>query len=681
MQGHLRSRRRLTVAAVAVASLAITPAAAAATHAGPDGPDRSHGHHADVAAQHRLQAKARHRAKALTPAQNRTAMATARDHAPAVADRLGLPHGERLVVKDVLVDHDGTTHTRYLRTLDGLAVIGGDLVVHQAPGGAITSVDKAHHGSVVPGSVEPALSRAQARSRADHRVAFDAAATSAHLVVYAGAGQPRLAWDAVVSGVRADQTPSRMHVVIDARNGRTLTRWDEVVTADTGTGHSIYSGTVGLGTTSSGSGYQLKDGNRGGNYTTNLNHAETGTGTLFTDSDNTWGNGSQSDPASAAVDAHYGAAMTWDYYLNRHGRRGIFDNGQGVPSRVHYGNGYQNAFWDGQQMTYGDGYQNQDPLVELDVAGHEMSHGVTEASAGLEYTGDAGGLNESTSDIFGTAVEWYANNADDVPDYLIGEEIDINGNGTPLRYMDRPSRDGGSYDCWSSSVGNADPHYSSGPGNHWFYLASEGSGAKTINGVSYNSPTCNGSTVSGIGHAAVEDIWYRALTTYMTSTETYPQARDDSIRAAVDLYGADSTQCRGIEAAWSAVAVPAGAVSCSGGGGGNPPPSGCTALPNTFTGSLAYAGDYAYEPGSQGFDGYYYSASAGTHAACLDGPAGTDFDLYLQKYDGSQWVTVAQSTSSSSHEEISYSGAAGYYSYVVQSYSGSGSYTLRLDAP
>ena len=73
-----------------------------------------------------------------------------------------------------------------------------------------------------------------------------------------------------------------------------------------------------------------------------------------------------------------------------------------------------------------------------------MSHGVTANTAGLNYTGESGGLNEATSDIFGTGVEFYANNAADPGDYLIGEKIDINGDGTPLRYMDKPSKDGGS---------------------------------------------------------------------------------------------------------------------------------------------------------------------------------------------------------------------------------------------
>ena len=245
-----------------------------------------------------------------------------------------------------------------------------------------------------------------------------------------------------------------------------------------------------------------------------------------------WGNGTVSDRASAAVDAQYGAEKTFDYYKNVQGRNGIRNDGVGARSRVHYGSNYQNAFWDGTQMTYGDGAGNTHPLVELDVAAHEMSHGVTENTAGLNYSGDAGGLNEATSDIFGTAVEFYAANASDPGDYLIGEEIDLNGNGTPLRYMDKPSKDGASKDCWSSSLGGLDPHYSSGPLNHWFYLASEGSGAKTVNGTSYNSPTCDGSTVTGIGRDKAAKVWYRTLSTYLTSSSNYAAARDgcDQVR-------------------------------------------------------------------------------------------------------------------------------------------------------
>src|SRR4029079_1438423 len=140
-------------------------------------------------------------------------------------------------------------------------------------------------------------------------------------------------------------------------------------------------------------------------------------------------------------------------------------------------------------------------------------------------------------------------------DYLIGEKININGDGTPLRYMDQPSKDGGSRDCWSSTIGNLDPHFSSGPANHLFYLMSGGSGAKVIGGVSYSSPTCNGSTVTAIGRDAALKIWYRALSTYMTSGTNYAGARDAAVEAATDLYGAASAQCTGVAAAFSAIDV------------------------------------------------------------------------------------------------------------------------------
>ena len=116
-----------------------------------------------------------------------------------------------------------------------------------------------------------------------------------------------------------------------------------------------------------------------------------GTGTLLTDADNVWGNSLNSDRASAAVDAHYGAAKTWDYYLNTFNRRGIDGNGFKVVSRVHYGRSYNNAFWNGTNMTYGDGDGVQfTPLTSLDVAGHEITHGLTEKTANLTYSGEFG---------------------------------------------------------------------------------------------------------------------------------------------------------------------------------------------------------------------------------------------------------------------------------------------------
>ncbi|MCP9963269.1 M4 family metallopeptidase [Streptomyces somaliensis] len=206
-------------------------------------------------------------------------------------------------------------------------------------------------------------------------------------------------------------------------------------------------------------------------------------------------------------------------------------------------------------MTYGDGANNSKPLISIDVAGLEMTHGLTSRTAGLRYSGESGGLNESTSDIIGTSVEFYANNSRDLGDHLIGEKVDIRGNGTPLRHMDKPSKDGSSADYWFSSVGGLDVHHSSGVGNHFFYLLPEGSGAKTVNGVGYRSPTYGGVSVTGIGRAKAYRIWYRALSVCMTSTTTYAGARAATLRAASDPYGSTGAEYQALARAWTAVNV------------------------------------------------------------------------------------------------------------------------------
>ncbi len=461
-------------------------------------------------------------------------------------------------VVGVISDPDGSTHTRMVRTYDGLPVIGGDRVVHRGPGGAARGVSQTLEAplSLV---TTPVLGVSAAEAVAGPK------AESSRLVVDATSGTGRLAWEVISGGTQADGTPSRLATYVDARSGKVLWREQQIETAE-GSGQSLYSGTVPLRLTQSGSSYQLKDATRGNTYTTDLNNKEDSllcqllgagckAGTLFTSPDTSFGTASTSSRESAAVDAQYGTNMTWDFYQTTYGRNGIFGDGTGSYNRVHYGKGYVNAFWDGTKMTYGDGDgTSYGPLVSLDVAGHEMSHGVTEHSANLTYEGESGGLNEATSDIFGTMVEFFAANPNDPGDYLIGEEFDLKQH-LGLRRMDNPASDGSSLNCWSSTAGNVDVHYSSGIGNHFFYLLAEGSGAKTLNGVSYNSPTCNGSTVSGIGRDDAARIWYRALTVYMTSGTDYHGARTASLDAARDLFTAGSVQYNAVATAWSAVGV------------------------------------------------------------------------------------------------------------------------------
>ncbi|MFH0173535.1 M4 family metallopeptidase [Streptomyces cacaoi] len=498
----------------------------------------------------------------LTPAQRTTLIRSAEAKTTDTAESLGLGAQEKLVVKDVVKDNDGTLHTRYERTYAGLPVLGGDLVVHTPPAslaaGTVSTTFNNNRRTVSVKSTTATYSKAAAETKALTAAkaldAQDPAAQSARKVIWAGEGTPKLAWETVVSGLQDDGTPSKLHVITDAATGAKLSQFEGV---QTGTGNSQYSGTVTIGTTLSGSTYQLNDTTRGTHKTYSLNNATSGTGTLMTDADDTWGTGSGSNTQTAGVDAHYGAQVTWDFYKNTFGRSGIKNDGVAAYSRVHYSTAYVNAFWDDDCfcMTYGDGTSSTHALTSLDVAGHEMSHGVTSNTANLNYTGESGGLNEATSDIFGTGVEFYAANSSDVGDYLIGEKIDINGDGTPLRYMDEPDKDGGSADSWYSGVGNLDVHYSSGPANHMFYLLSEGSGSKTINGVTYNSPTSDGVAVAGIGRAAALQIWYKALTTYMTSSTNYAGARTAALSAATALYGSSSTQYAGVGNAFAGINV------------------------------------------------------------------------------------------------------------------------------
>ena len=501
--------------------------------------------------------------------------------APASQAAIRRAPADSFIARDAIVDADGTEHVRYQRNYQGLPVIGGDFVV-QSRNGKVGKVSQTLRSAARP-SLKPVVTSDQAIVEAGSRFGSHfQGAPSSRLVVYARGTSPVLAHEVVFKGIKADQTETEMHYFVDARSGRVLDQWDTVqtarpgpgggactgATAAVGTGKSLTAGTVVLNTTKCGSSYQLVDPTRGGGATHNMAMKTAGMGAVFTGTTNVWGNFLVSNSQTAAADAHYGVATTWDYFKNMHGRNGIANDGQGAISRVHYGRNYANASWsDGCFcMTFGDGDNGATilPLVALDIAGHEMSHGVTSRSAGLIYSGESGGLNEATSDIFGTMVEYYAANANDPGDYVVGEELFPNNAAMnrAIRWMFKPSLDGVSPDCYSSSLGSIDVHYSSGVANHFYYLLAEGAvvpagfGAGTWANLSPSSLVCNGNTsLTGIGRTAASKIWYRALTVYMTSSTNYAAARAATLSAATDLYGAGSSQYNAVAAAWTAVSV------------------------------------------------------------------------------------------------------------------------------
>ena len=481
---------------------------------------------------------------------------------------------DAFVLRDTIRDADGTEHVRFDRTYRGLPVIGGDVVVHQKDGklrSASLTLGTAARPSLLP-KIGAQAAMVEAGAKFDGSIDK---VESKGLVVYAMNRAPVLAYEIRVRGVSASQGESDMRYFVDAGTGKVLDGWNIIHSAAAvGTGKTLLIGNVSLNTSTGTGGYQLVDSTRGGGNTRNglgkVIDNVYNSAAIMTDADNIWGNNNESDVASEASDAHFGVQKTWDFYSSTFGRSGIYNDGVGVKSVVNVTFRSQgpatggNAAWYGAPykfMAYGLGTSSWFPVVSIDVAGHEMTHGVTEATAGLAYSNDAGGLNESSSDIMGTMVEYYANSATDTPDYMIGEKIyRSNPTGrTALRYMFRPgdADSNRSYNCYpAGGLTGVDPHYSSGPGNHFFYLLAEG--AVNPAGFSYTPAqlVCNGNTsLAGIGRDAAMRIYYRALTVYFTSAETYPQARAHTLQAAADLYGAGSAQYNGVAAAWSAVNV------------------------------------------------------------------------------------------------------------------------------
>jgi Zn-dependent metalloprotease len=538
-------------------------------------------------------------------------VAAARAAAFAHASATGVTQGDTLQVKDVMTDPDGKQHVRFVRTHRGLPVLGGDMVVHLGRRGEYLGVTRAADHVVKPSTVEAKLTPEQAERKAEAVAKGDAG--SAQLVVDARDGAAALAYQVLVTDSDTTEAGGSSTVVVDAHTGRirsntpntdefispsladTLRKRGESATPRTGTavglsaltsaaaaghypvkatgsGASLFAGKVPLTTTRTArTSYLLKDPTRWNTETRDAKGQELESfarGKTFTDGDNKWGTGTTAARTTAAVDAQYGITQTLDFYKKAFGRKGIKNNSAGARGMVHFGNKVGNAFWDSTCgcMLYGDGDGDlfKKPLVVLDVTGHELTHGVVDATAALEPTrvdqdgnqyGEPGALNESLADIFGSNVEFSANNPKNPPNYLVGEKLGLAQKF--LRRLDHPSLDllEQTIDYWSPAAYDTEVHAGSGVSSHAYYLLAEGSGRKTVGGVTYDSPTYDGSQVTGIGRTKATAIFYRALTRYMVSTTDFHDARTATLKAAADMYGANSTEYKAVDTAWAAVNV------------------------------------------------------------------------------------------------------------------------------
>lgn len=352
--------------------------------------------------------------------------------------------------------------------------------------------------------------------------------------------------------IYAHEPVSRAEYFVNASTGEIVYDNDIIHHANaTGTAYTKYSGTQTFTTDKvSASSYRLRETGRGnGIRTFNLQKSSNyGSAVDFTDANNIWNN-VNANQDEVATDAHWGAEMTYDYYWNVHNRNSIDGNGFRLDSYVHYNNNYNNAFWDGQRMTYGDGDGSTfTPLTALDVTGHEISHGLTSNTAALVYQNESGALNESFSDIFGACVEYYGDTTKQT--WRVGEDMTPSGNG--IRSMKNPKlfNDPDTYQGTQWYTGTADNggvHTNSGVQNHWFYILSEGESGTNDNSDSYN--------VTGIGIVKAAKIAFRNLTVYLSSNSQYSDARFYAIQSAQDLYGPCTPEVIATTNAWYAVGV------------------------------------------------------------------------------------------------------------------------------
>jgi len=381
--------------------------------------------------------------------------------------------------------------------------------------------------------------------------------------------------------------------LVDAHDGAILRDWNTLMDATpAGVGHSQYAGTVRLDVSTVSGGYELRDPLRGsrphpftgemGNVIYSGDKSKGTPGTwevgVYQDADNDWGDGANfvwagsplsANGQTAAVDAAYGTQVTWDMYRNVFGREGIDGLGTSTYAMVHSnttgvptpGPNLANAFWDDDCFCahYMDGFNDgknyfTTAFTSLDIVGHEISHGLCSATAGLIYQGESGGLNESNSDFFGAMAEFYAGGggyaaqAPTIPatggNWIDAEQVDTRGK--PVRWLYRPSLDGKSLDAWSPTLASLNVHYSSGPMNRVFALLCNGSGS----GDWSSTPV-----VGALGNDKTARIWYQALTSYLYPASDYANARRCVLRAALDLYPSEPPTIQAIRDAFAAINV------------------------------------------------------------------------------------------------------------------------------
>ncbi|MFO1474570.1 MAG: M4 family metallopeptidase [Lysobacterales bacterium] len=483
---------------------------------------------------------------------------------------IGADADTRLVLIGRYSDH-GVRNTRYQQTFRGIPVFGESIVVSEdASSGKLRTLfgrqvtGLASEISTAPSRVfkGQALAIAKQAALGNQLGAMVTRNEHSDLMIYVDdAGHAHKAYVVNFFADTATQGhPTRPFVIVDADSGKVLKKWEGLTTDLIGTGPG---GNQKTGQYEYGTDYGFMDVAVSGSTctmnnvevkTVDLNHGTSGT-TAFSYTCPRHTGDSINGGYSPLNDAHYFGSVIQNMYNAYTGADALTFQ---LVMRVHYGNNYENAFWDGSTMTFGDGASTFYPLVSADVGGHEVSHGYTQQHSNLTYSGKSGGINEAFSDMGGEATEFYWKGSND---FLVGEEIFKGASGQALRYMCNPTQDGGSIDNAADYTSSLDVHYSSGV---------------------YNKAFCTLAKTSGWTTPKAFAVFARANANYWTASSTFNQGACGVETAATDLGYTKAD----VTAAFTVVGV-----SCSGGGGGG---GGTVALSNGVaqTGLSAATGAY-----------------------------------------------------------------------------------------
>lgn len=571
----------------------------------------------------------------------------------------GLADGTSLQVVSNEKDELGFTHVKFNQVVNGIPVEGRELAVHfdsegyvvNASGNVETTLTVTKKGSK---NLSAAEAINEAKSGFVNKSLKSEPKTEKAILV-----QNDQAFEVYKVNVQFSNPIGNYDVYVDVTTGDILNisdniRYDGAVV---GSGTLVDGRVKALNLYQSGTTYQLKDTTKPMTGTINT-YDEKGTttqpGTLITSTSTTMTD-------KAANSAHYFAGLVYDFYKNLFNRNSIDNAGMSIISSVHYSNRYNNAFWDGSQMVYGDGDGVQFTYLsgDLDVVGHEMTHGITERSANLTYSDQSGALNESMSDIMGVLIETYdkydVRNGGtwtfNAADWTVGDDVYTPGTpGDALRSLADPTKYG-------------DPANMS----QYLYTGSDNGGVHTNSGIHNKAGFL---VAQSLGNDKTARIYYRGLTTYLLKNSDFTAARVAMIQAATDLYGAGSAEVTAVTNAYNSVGI-------------------SPVIADTYESNNTTATAYQITSGvtyksliNSTTDVDYYkivTSARGTITVSLTTLPG-DYDMYL--YNSAGTLVAKSELAYGSNESFTYrtSGAGTYY-LKIQGYDGAMSqgyqYTLK----